>query len=367
MSIPVFTRTAILPLLILCAAGCSPTATDESASTDDRARPAKLHTLLTQETVFRRSYPATLEARLKADLAFRVGGHLQALPARAGAWVRKGDLLASLDSADYQNAVDARRAAYQLAKVQHDQAKKLNTKRLASQLQLDQAIASLKAANAQLKQAKDNFRYTELRAPFDGVIARVDTDNHQAVKAGSTVMLLQGLNQLDIGFSVPESLISRMNRVESPEMLAKVCGAVHFSTHPGESFAACYKEHELVPDQLTRNYKALFSLTEAPSFGTLPGMSATIELDFSAFMADNLEPALVAPLEAVHQQDGNSWVWRLDDQMRAHHVQVQLGTLGDQGFEVLSGLQAGDTIVAAGLGHVRENMLLKPLVKERGL
>ncbi len=362
-----FSKIALFLTAAITISACTPEASDTENAPEERARPAKIHTLSTSETAVLRSYPATLEARQKANLAFRVSGQLTELPAKAGALVQKGELLARLDNADYQNALDARQAAYQLAKVQYDQAKELNTKRLASQLQLDQSIASLKSAKANLTQAEDNFRYTELTAPFDGVVARVDIDNHQAVQAGTPVLQLQGLDQLDISFSVPESLISQMNRIENPAVLDAVCGEVIFTGHPDESFAACHKEHELVPDPLTRNYKALFSVQNRTDFSALPGMSATIVLDFSAFMPNAFEPVLIAPIEAVHEFEGANWVWRLNDQMRAERVQVTLGELGDQGFTVLSGLAAGDKIVTAGLSHVRQDMLLKALVKERGL
>ncbi|MGB0865928.1 MAG: efflux RND transporter periplasmic adaptor subunit [Granulosicoccaceae bacterium] len=360
-------RSAFLFTFILAATGCNSTSSEVENTAPEQARPAKIHTLRTVQSQLLRSYPATLEASSKSNLAFRVSGQLRELPARAGVQVKKGDLLARLDNSDYQNALDARNAAYKLAKVQYDQAKKLQAKNLASQLQLDQATASLKSAQANRTQAQDNFRYTRLTAPFDGIVARVNIDNHQAVQAGTPVLQLQASEQLDVSFSVPESLISQMSRIPDPKLLAAICGQVFFSTHPKDNYHACYKEHELVPDPLTRNYKVLFNVDTPETFTALPGMSANIVLDFSAFMAAEQEPLLVAPIEAVHEFQGESYVWRVDDAMRAKRVKVGLGTLGDHGFEILDGLQPGDKLVAAGLSHLRDNMLLKPLVKERGL
>lgn len=351
----------------LLTSACTPSAEDAETSTPEEARPAKIHTLATEQRSLLRSYPATLEARRKTNLAFRVSGQLIELPTRAGVRVAKGELLARIDNADYQNTLDARSAALQLAQVQYDQANKLNAKNLASQLQLDQATADLKSAKANQAQARDNVRYTRLTAPFDGIVAQVNIDNFQSVQAGVPVLQLQASEQLDISFSVPESLISQMSRLDDPSRLADICGKVHFSSHPEDSYKACYKEHELVPDRLTRNYKALFELEMPKNFTALPGMSANIVLDFSQLLNTELEAHVVAPIEAVHEFEGGSWVWRVDDQMRAEHVQVELGILGDNGFEILSGLEPGDKLVAAGLSHVRQGMLLKPLVKERGL
>lgn len=365
MKTPALSYTALLLSAVLLAAGCD-SPSESELPVETRARPAKIYTLVTAENHVMRSYPATLEASNKSNLAFRVSGQLLELPARASVRVKKGDLLAKLESSDYQNALDVRSASYKLAKVQYNQAKKLRAKKIASQLQLDKALASLSSSKANLTQAENNLRYTALRAPFDGIIAQVSIDNHQAIQAGVPILQLQTSEQLDVSFSIPESLMSQIGSIE-PELFAAICGDVYFSNRPNESYNACYKEHELVPDRLTRNYKVLFSIDAPKTFTALPGMSANIVLDLSSLVANTLKTALVAPIESIHEYEGGSWVWRVTDDMRAEHVQVELGPLGDKGFEIVQGLSHGDKLVAAGLSYIRQSMLLKPLTKERGL
>ena len=61
-------------------------------------------------------------------------------------------------------------------------------------------------------------------------------------------------------------------------------------------------------------------------------------------------------------------VWRYDaESQTVQSVAVALGTVSDAGVAVLSGLQAGDQVVAAGHQHLAENQQVKPWVKERGL
>ncbi len=90
---------------------------------------------------------------------------------------------------------------FDLAKIQHDQARKLLKKKLSSQLQYDQAAAELKSARAALDHARDNLQYTRLVAPFDGIVARVDAENYQAIQAKVPIIQLQDDERLDIRFS----------------------------------------------------------------------------------------------------------------------------------------------------------------------
>ena len=333
----------------------------------EQARTAKIVPVLSAGVSALRTYPGTLEAYQKADLAFRVEGQLIERPAKPGLRVKKGDELARLDDTDYRNTLDEREARYGLAKIQYDQASKLLKQKLSSQLKFDQALAEMKSARAALEQARDNLDYTRLLAPFDGIVARINVENYQAIKAKETVIHLQNDRLLDVHFSVPETLINRLKKVQDPAVLANYCGSVHFSSHPGKAYRACYREHESVPDALTRNYATVFTLDEMPGFAALPGMTVTISLDFSQLLPEDQKKGLLIPLEAVFEKNGQKWVWRVDEAMRAHRVPVEVGRFEGRMLEITQGLTSKDKVIAAGVDYVRENMLVKALFKERGL
>lgn len=359
------TTTILLSTLFLGA--CDKTDTDVQNTQTEMARPAKIVPVLADGISVLRTFPGTLEASKKAELTFRVGGQLTKLPAQAGLEVKKGDLLAHLDESDYQNALDERQARFDLAKVQYEQAEKLLDKKLTSQLQHDQTAAELKSARASLKQARDNLQYTRLTAPFDGIVARVDIENFQTVAANTPIIQLQVDDQLDIRFSVPESIISQLKMVDDPTIIESICALVRFSTHPGKSYNACHKEHETLPDPLTRNYSAVFSLEQITDFAVLPGMSASIELNFSTLLPDDTKNELLVPVEALFEKEGKKWVWRVDTDMRARLVAVKIGRFHSGRIEITEGLSADNLVIAAGVSYIREGMLVRPIVKERGL
>lgn len=362
-----FLASTLLVSTALMLNACDKSAHDTQEQPVEQARPAKIVPVLSAGVSALRTYPGTLEAYQKAELAFRVEGQLIERPAKPGLRVKKGDELARLDDAVYRNTLDEREARYGLAKIQYDQAVKLLKQKLTSQLKHDQAVAEMKSARAALDQARDNLAYTRLLAPFDGMVARVSVDNHQAIKAKEPIIQLQNDDRLDVHFSVPETLINQLKKVQDPNALDDYCGRVHFSRHPAKSYRACYKEHESVPDALTRNYAAVFTMDEATEFALLPGMTATIALDFSLLLPEGQAKGLLVPLEAVFEKEEQKWVWRVDAEMRAHRVPVKTGRFEGDMLEITEGLGPNDMIIAAGVTYIRENMLVKALVKERGL
>ncbi len=355
-----------LPVIILMSA-CQEVQTKNDQDKSPLVRPAKIVSVLSSGLSFNRTYPGTLEAAEKAELAFRVSGQVSSLPARAGLRVKKGELLARLDDTDYRNSYDERKARFDLANIQHQQSKKLLKQKLSSQLQSDQSAAELKSAQAALDQARTNVDYTELLAPFDGIVAQVDIQNFQTVQAMSPIINLQNDTALDIQFSVPETIISQLRRVEDPEVIESICGKVSFSAHPGRTFKACHKEHESIPDPVTRNYSAVFSLESISELALLPGMTASIEIDFTPFLADQNNQILFVPIESVFERDGKQWVWKVDEKSRAQIQEISPGRFENDLLEIKSGLSVQDKIIAAGVSFVRQGLLVKPLTKERGL
>lgn len=365
--IPLLPVSGLLTFILLTSACQKPAEQSSSTGTAEVPRPAKIIPVIANGYNMIRSYPGTLEASHQSDLAFRVSGQVFELPVKAGERVNKGELLARLDDTDYRISVEDRKARYELARIKNEQAKKLLKQKLSSQIQFDQSVAELKSARAALDQAQANLEYTHLVAPFSGIIAKVDINNHQTVQAMQPVITLQNDNQLDIGFSVPETLISQLKRVNDPKVIRTLCGKVSFSAHPNRVFNACHKEHESLPDPVTRNYAALFTLDDISEVVLLPGMTATVEIDFSRFLPRDTTTGIFVPVEAVFEQDGKQWLWTVDKDSRANLNEIESGRIEGDLIEIIRGLDKQVQVIAAGVSYIREGMLVKAIAKERGL
>ena len=336
----------------------------ENTQAEPLVRPALIVPVQSYSLLAKRIFPATLEASQHSDLAFRVSGQLAELPVKAGDHVKKGDVLAKLEQSDFKNALSDRQARYDLAKTQYSQIQSLLDKKYASQNKLDEVKANLKAATAALSLARDNLDYTVLTAPFDGVVARVDIQNYQSVKAQSPIILLQDQHDIDVLFSVPEMLLTRLKPGISAQGL---CGDVSFESRPDKTYQACYRKYESIPDPATRTYPVVFTMPKQSDITVLPGMSVSIEIDLSAILADvGSNHAMQIPLSAVFENKGESFVWRVNAKSQAEQVPVTILSIQDNSL-IVEGLSSDDRVIAAGVAYVQAGQVVRPIEKERGL
>ncbi|WP_305856841.1 efflux RND transporter periplasmic adaptor subunit [Balneatrix alpica] len=333
-------------------------------------RPVKLVQVSDAKDQLVREFPARIAATQEADLSFRVGGELRQLPVLQGQRVQKGELIAELDPTDYQLQLKDREASYQLALTQFQRIEKLLGQRLVSQAEYDQKKAQLSSAEAALRLARQELAYTQLKAPFAGVVAATYVENFQVVQAKQAVVTLQAGNVLDAIFQVPENLLGNIQgdgRDYHPQVRLDSLG--------GLMVEGTLKEYSTVADAKTLTYEVRVSFEKPANFTALPGMRATVIVDFAQLYGDNQQATLEVPVEAVFspdqqgEQDKQVWVASQDPQgkWQVQARAVEVGQISSKGIQILSGLTAGEQVVATGVHELHEGMEVKPWVRERGL
>lgn len=353
----------VLSIFIIFLSAC----TKEETTTTNKAdiiRPAKIVQVLSSNDSAIRIYPGTVEASLKSDLAFRVSGQLNTLPAIPGKRFQVGDILATLDDADYKNASKDKQAKFDLAKSQHEKIVELQKSGYVSPANVDESKAKLEAAEAALSLANDNLKHTQLLAPFNGIIAHIAVENHQTVTPNQNILQLRGYDNIDIRFSIPESLLGKLKRVEDPSGL---CASVKFNAYPSNTYNACFKEFESTPDSRTRTYSVVHTMPQVEEFPVLPGMAVSVTMDLTSILNTSNISGVVVPLEAVFEEAGKAYVWKVNNDMRVNKTVITIEKVGDGVVLIVDGLQEGDAVVAAGVSYLQENTQVKALTKERGL
>ncbi|HUE91569.1 efflux RND transporter periplasmic adaptor subunit [Pseudomonas sp.] len=360
------------PLLYLCLpaglllAGCDqPPAPQEQAP-----RLVKLFTVEDPASQRLREFPARLKATEEAELSFRIGGQLKSLEVLQGQPVKRGQLIASIEDTDQRLRVGDRLASFDLANAQFKRIAKLLERQMISRSEYDQRKAALDSANAALNLARQELDYTRILAPFDGVVANTHVDNFQVVQAKQPVATLQSGDRLDVLFQMPENLLTNLR---SREDSIDYHPSVILDSLPDREFEAVYKEHSTQPDPRTLTYQVTLSMPRPEELTLLPGMSATVRVDF-AQLSRTPDTRLLVPVEAVFSADTGPasakqvWVAREQDgALRLSARQIEVGKLTHSGIEVLSGLEPGEQIVAVGGAELEEGQAVRPWVRERGL
>jgi len=352
-----------------CITGLTACTGDDTESKTDIIRPAKIITVGDPLSGAQRIYPGEVEAGDRSEQAFRVSGELINLPAKAGMKVEKGTLLAQLDPADFQLRVDEQQARFDLAQVQYNRTEKLVKQQLIPRSDFDKAKSNLLSAKADLKLSKASLSYTELRAPFDGVISKLNIKNHENVRQNEIVLVIQTTDYIDITFNLSENIISKLKKNSKNISKPKVV----FDTAPGKYFATTVKEFDTEADPQTRSYKVKLTMPSPKDFIALPGMSVNVHLDFSEIV-NTTESKLIVPVEAVFSPEDESLenkvykVWKVNsDTMQTQGVLVTIGQINAQGIEITSGLETGDKIITAGVNFITEGQTVKAWTKESGL
>jgi RND family efflux transporter MFP subunit len=348
--------------------GCSSNE-DEAVVEKEIIRPVKLISIAATDAVNIRRFPAELKASEEADIAFRVGGQLMELNVVAGQRVNKGDLLAVLDPTDFKLQVELAQANQSLAEAQFKRIQAIYKQNATTKSEYDSSKATLDQMNNALETAKNQLKYTKVYAPFKGVIASVPTENFQYVSATQTLMHIQNIDELDVEFQVPESLV-----VSFKEMHSTYQPSVVVDVAPSEQLRAVYKEHNTSPNQMSMAYDVTMHLIRSQSnqHTLLPGMTANVDIDLNQLLGKKKH--FVVPVNAVLRHEdtstgtANSIVWVFNKNTnKVEARKVELGSLEGNQVEILSGINAGDQIVAAGVHSLTEDMLVRPWTRERGL
>jgi len=337
--------------------------------TQEIVRPAKLLTIENPLDQQIRTFPAEVKATSRTELAFRIPGELKELMVHEGEPVKKGQLLARLDPADYQVVLDERRAQYRLAKAQYDRFDKMLKRKLVSAALYDEKRATLDVARAALRRAELDMKYTELRAPYEGTISHRLVENYQNVQAKEPVIVVQSGDQIDIEFQVPEWIVALPTKPDAREQRADI----FFDALPEQSFKAEYRERAAEADPKTGSYSVTLSMQRPESLEVFPGMTASVQFDLNrVFELDTLR--FVLPVEAVFAAedmplDSNiRQIWKVSpDTMQVSRFDVEIGEVTANGIEILSGVSAGDVVVVAGVHHLREGMKVREWKRERGI
>lgn len=351
-------------LLSALLVGCGQQAT--TTESESVIRPVKLYTVGNDEIAVMRSFPAEVVANQGSYLAFRVNGELLKFPVLAGQEVKKGQLLAKLDPKDFQLQYEDRKARYELANSQLKRIKQLYKKNIVSAAELDKAVADQSIAAAAANIAKTNLENSELRAPFNGTIAKVFVKNFENIQAKQNILRLETRDFMDVVIQLPERFVARVKKNSSyqPEVV--------FDSFPSKKYKLTIKEWDTQADPNTLTYRAVFSLPLPKDFNLLAGMTGLVYIDPSQVTQTDT-PHLFVPAAAVFSDPAkdkanNSFVWVYDSENQTVNKQaVKVGKLQHENIEILSGLQQGQVIVAAGVHYLKDNMKVRQWQKERGL
>lgn len=226
------------------------------------------------------------------------------------------------------------------------------------------AKATLESLEAKRKSVDDSLKDTELRAPYNGVVAERYVENHQYVNAKETILDLQDLSTFEVVINVPEQILINRRR---GNIISHVTATAQFDSLPGKNFPLEFKEFSTRVDERVQTFAATFILTATgDAYTFLPGMTTTVEIQFHLDDSGN-EATFVFPVGAVVSDAGGSnHVWRLAETERngvykTQKTEVTIGDFSGVGVAITSGVKSGEKFAVTGGANLQEGMLVSGL------
>lgn len=297
-----------------------------------------------------RTFNGISKAHDLVELAFRVDGKIDDIQVSKGQIVKKGELLAILDKSDYQVAVNDRKSIVDRTYKQYKRGESMLQKELMAQAEFDKMEAEYLVANADYKMSKLALKYTELRAPFNGVIGDTFIDSFENIQPGVPILSLHRFNLIEIEVSIPDQVLTLVKRVKGAETKFKVV----FSAYPDLEFEGTPYELNLEKDPITRTYLAIITVPIRPQYKILQGMPAKVTMNLGKLTGSDNSEYLV-PISAVRSVDGGTLQQQIsqvfiynEETQKVMLKEVQIGSIVDSFIEVTSGLNSGDSVVVNG-------------------
>lgn len=329
-------------------------------------RPVKMVELTAQPSDRRLEYPGRVSPVVQSIHSFEVPGRISDFPVREGQWLSAGELIARLDDRDYRSQLASSQARLDSALADYDRFKSLFDKGAVSQRDVESRRRNYEVASSNLDIAEKALEDTELRAHFEGRVARKIADDFQNVQAKEPVALLQDDRYLEIKTDVPERVLATdMEEIELDTLTSRLEPLVSITAIPGRTFPAKIKEAATAANPTTRTFEVTFSFEPTGNVRILPGMTARITVKQPAWEGGSRRGFVIPSSAAAIDDQGQSFVWRVDrESMQVEAVLVEPGAVKGSQLTVYGGLFDGDLIATSGMQHLREGMQVRRISED---
>jgi membrane fusion protein, multidrug efflux system len=288
-------------------------------------------------------YSGTIEESETIPLSFSSIGTVSKVFVSEGAMVKKGQLLATLDNATYQNTYTMMQANQQQAEDAYDRLTPMHKNGNLPDVKYVEVETGVQKANAAAAIAKKSLDDCNLYATADGYIGRRSIEPGMTAMPNLTSITVVKINKVFARVSVSENEIALIQKGQKAHI---TIGALGSATYTG-----MVEEIGVVADPIAHSYKIKIGI-DNKDLHMKPGMicSATIEIPSSVH-------GVVVPSSSVMaDESGKDFVYVVSTQNKALRKYIVAGQLLNNGIEVLEGLQVNDGVVVAGQHKLIDNV-----------
>ena len=333
--------------------------------------PVEVITVAAQDTSLYSEYIGDIRAANEVAIYPRINGVVLRRAFAEGTMVREGQLLFEIEAREYASARDVALANVAAAEAQSSRANEdvaryeplVAADAIAGQV-YDNAIATSKAAAAQVKATRAALRnaeitlsYGQVRAPISGRIGKSAVSDGQLVAAGQVELArISDAGRIEVYFSPSEGELLSFSRL-TPEEKAAAQTGIKLVLADGEVLpqTGTIDFADRAVDPATGSYR-LRAVVPNPGMAVLPGQFGRVQI-----RAQLRKGAVTVPDRAVVEQFGSYFVMVVGKDKKAEQRQIKVGAQVAGEWIIEGGLKPGEQIIVEGLAKVQPGMLVEPL------
>jgi len=333
-------------LLIICLATFGLTDCGRKQTTEPAAKiiPVKVMDIGFSDHSYGQNYVGTVEETTAVSLSFSGMGTVERVLASEGEHVKKGQLLAVLDSGTAQNAYDVAKSTLYQAQDAYDRLKPLHEKGSLTDIKWVEVETGLEKAQAMEAIARKSVEDCKLYAPMNGVIAKRSVEEGVNVMPGLSVFKLVLIDEVYINVPVPENEIGNIKTGQPATITVSALG--------NREYKGIVDNKGVEANPVSHTY-AVRLRTGNPQSELMPGMVC------KALLQNVEDKKVIIPNKSVQiSPDNKKFVWLADGNTATRRF-ITVGSLSDYGVIVEDGLSAGDRLIVEGGNKISEGMKIK--------
>jgi RND family efflux transporter MFP subunit len=292
----------------------------------------------------------TVALREETVLGFTSGGRIARILVNEGDRVRRGQLLASLDTTPLGSALDAALAEQNRARAELKRLEPLMAKGWITRPRYEAALAATQSADAAVKAQRFAMDTARIVASGDGIVLARPAEPGQIIAQGMPVLVV---GRASSGFVLRAPLSDR----EAVRLTRGAPAQVVLEALDGEPLAGSVLELGSRADRATGTFQVEIALPADPRLRSGLIGRASITANPAAEAAP---PLLVPPLAIFGARAGEGFVYVLDRQDKVRLRKVRLGEAVDGGIAVRDGLKPGEWVAVAALDRLQDGMTVRP-------
>ncbi|QTD55001.1 efflux RND transporter periplasmic adaptor subunit [Parasphingorhabdus cellanae] len=337
---------ALVAMVLLTA--CGQSEADEKRASDE---PIPAATIVVSSASQNETITAagTVRLRRETELGFTTSGQVASVRYEEGDRVKRGALLAALDTSTVSADLESAKAERDRAQAEFDRIKSLYADGWVTKARLEQAEAATRAAKAQVNASGFASRTAQITAPSNGIILTRNIDAGQIVNAGTTALVL---GETDKGFvlKVP------MTDADASRIRTGMRANVAITAISDQPFESIVSEKDGRADEQTGTFEVSFRLPGNEKLRS--GQLGTVEIEVTR----SDDGAIAVPATAIFGvRSGEGLVFVVDEKNRVKQRNVVIGELTDDVLEITSGLNDSDVVVTRGVEKLRDGDRIKPI------